>query len=374
MSHSTISAAELEEQRKAQIRFQIQTQIKSILEKNKKARKIQRQLNVISEEIVEEKSIIKHSVYVGNSLQENNESKMQLDLANINLKQSSFESPSVSNERKLNQENSIILDTRFDREKRDKEKILTVIDNFKQAAVLDEMKEEKEELLLWIENYMRRVQDNVDYPKEIVERIERFNKKLDERYDNSDEYIRNEYFILCDLLNEEPNINVSGKELLLQRERLIRTLQNQREREYIQRSINEVLVELGYEIEDTTVLVEDTTSILDGNLYANSTLKGSKLFVAMDGEEMVLETIADDISRGVSENSIIGSAKTICSHKKEIQQALEKRGVKVEIADTLVPELKAMYKLSSLKQEVGTSEEEMLRKSVLKERTFTYDE
>ena len=363
MSESSYTAAELAEIKKIRIRQKLHHQLGLMIdEQNGKEGSGEKTI----------RPVVKERALSGSEI------SFSFDEKDVQVGEGSFYS-----EREEKKATTLELHNDFDKAehiKREEEKLIKEFRDFSVTDLGTELKQEKDAILQWIGEFTSsRANKPEDSYQVIEERIGRFYKKAEELENTSEksyEYLKKEYDALCRLLREEPKdeeLTLSKDGLKRKCEILLRRLEFKREKEYVQDSLQEVLEALGYDVENILCLEEGSEFEMRGEMYASPALAGSKLFTTYDQGQMVLETIADDVFFKNREDTIKSSAKSICSHKKEIQRLLaEEKGVYIRIDGSKEPDLGAMYQLSAVRRE--DRQELIRRREMKKERERMFGE
>ena len=342
MSHSTYSFAELEAMRKAKMRTEIDGMIsKLVTQKSKENEKKWGYSNLIVDDSKDDFTL-----------------DLKIDMSvSINKEQ--------KNDAECDEEKYVDISSLVFSNDLYKKKIENLINEIKETEVRIPLMNIKEELLGTVERYLEGQntdKDVLDICREMIINYIKEEKRYNILFDR--------YIVLCDILDIVPNDDISLEKLekIIQEYEYI--IQKQKEREYILSATIETLKELGYKIEKSFVLQEVDEENLKGFLLDNEELIGSRLFIGMDGDGLVLETMLDDVSEGVSAAMATESAKQTCSHKKQVSNILKEKGVFVEIDDDSEPDLQQMYKLSSYEKREKDSQDNRLVERKEAERTM----
>ena len=180
--------------------------------------------------------------------------------------------------------------------------------------------------------------DIEDKIKQIQRRVDGFvsTNEKNEKISSIDE--ENTYFELCKRLGIEAK-RIPHEKLNSENDRLFEKIYQIEERNYIRNSINEIMLEIGLEIDGECVLNES-----EGYLYDMPSINTCKLFVSADGSGLMLDAVAIKDESTTSKAEIESDAGNVCKLKDVIVKKALDKGIILKTEVEIKPDYNEMSK------------------------------
>ena len=112
-----------------------------------------------------------------------------------------------------------------------------------------------------------------------------------------------------------------------------------KEKSYIQKSIKEIMEELGLAFDDASIL-----DGMEGNVYTNDD-SACDIFVSADGQGIMLETVAKS---GYTRNAVERDIKKTCELQAQIIEKARERGIILNKLQQIIPSYEDVVKESDI--------------------------
>lgn len=197
---------------------------------------------------------------------------------------------------------------------------------------------DRKRLICAINEYLR--DDDYDIEQKLLaikDRIELYlSVRSTEIETNRENRVR--YCALCKWLGI-PEQNIQDNMLLAEINNLQNMALKRKEKSYIQKSIKEIMEELGLAFDDASIL-----DGMEGNVYTNDD-SACDIFVSADGQGIMLETVAKS---GYTRNAVERDIKKTCELQAQIIEKARERGIILNKLQQIIPSYEDVVKESDI--------------------------